>query len=265
MDLLFFPTVNQIIMNTSERVKILLYYFMIPVVLFTMVPATAAAQMFSIGTAGSVRITIPEHSLYFGIEPASASYYGSHTFGPADARYDFEGTLYRIRYETNSLQIYGATGSGLSDQNDITFRSLGIQLQGNLNLYTRPTVTWTIPLFASTDYYMMRNSQTANTSAEFSQNRLLFGLGQELVMRPAQTFRLRLKTAARYGVSASSFGASVGTAFAFDQQVRIYLDRLIGPVGINAGFDYSYNRFMTAEDEFKYNLDSITFLIGISF
>lgn len=252
-------------MNTAERVKLKLYYLMIPVLLIVLAPVTSTAQMFSIGTAGSERRTIPEHSLYFGIEPATVSFFGSHTFGPADVRYDFEGTLYRLRYETNSLQIYGATGSGLTDQNDVIFRSLGIKLQGNLNVYTRPSFAWTIPLYASTDYYMMRNTQSANTSAEFSQNRLLFGLGQELVMRPAQTFRIRIKSAARYGVSASSFGASVGTAFAFDQQLRVYLDRLAGPVGINAGFDYSYNRFMTAEDEFKYNLDSITFLIGISF
>ena len=252
-------------MHTTERVKLRLYRFIIPVLFITMVPAIAAGQMFSIGTAGSERFTIPENSLYFGIEPASAHFYGNHEFGPGDVRYDFEGTIYRIRYETNSLQVYGATGSGLSEQNNINFRSLGIQLQGNLTLYTRPKIAWTIPLYVSTDYYMMRNDRSANTSSEFSQNRLMFGLGQELVMRPVQSFRLRLKAAARYGVSASSFGASVGTAFAFDQQVRVYFDRLLGPVGINAGFDYSYNRFMTAEDQFKYNLDSITFLIGISF
>ncbi|MFU8859892.1 MAG: hypothetical protein ACNA8K_05680 [Cyclonatronaceae bacterium] len=252
-------------MNTTKRVKSLLHRFLLPLFFIAVVPLTSVAQMFSIGTAGSERFTIPENSLYFGIEPASATFYGNHEFGPGDVRYDFEGTLFRIRYETNSLQIYGATGSGLSDQNDINFRSLGIQLQGNLNLYTRPRIAWTIPLYVSTDYYMMRNNQSANTSAEFSQNRLMFGLGQELVLRPAQSIRLRFKTAARYGVSASSFGASVGTAFAFDQQARIYFDRLVGPVGFNAGFDYSYNRFMTAEDQFKYNLDSITILLGISF
>lgn len=252
-------------MDITERVNLRLYRFIIPVLISALVPAIAAGQMFSIGTAGSERFTIPENSLYFGIEPASASFYGNHEFGPDDVRYDFEGTIYRIRYETNSMQIYGASGSSLSDQNDISFRSLGIQLQGNLNLYARPKIAWTIPLYVSTDYYMMRNNRSANTAAEFSQNRLMFGLGQEFVVRPVQSFRLRFKTAARYGVSASSFGASVGTAFAFDQQVRVYFDRLAGPVGINAGFDYSYNRFMTAEDQFKYNLDSITFLIGISF
>jgi hypothetical protein len=238
---------------------------MIPLLLLHLLPATTSAQMFSVGSAGEQRNTIPENSFYFGIEPASVQFYGDAGASPDLIRYDFEGTLYRLRYETNSLQIFGAFGSSLSDNGDVSFRNVGIQLQGSINLYTRPSLAWTIPLFASTDYFMMRNSMSANTSAEFSQNRLLFGAGQELVVRPAQKFRFRSKTGVRYGVSASSFGSSVGTAFAFDQQFRVYFDRLAGPVGFTLGFDYSHNRFMTAEDQFKYTIDAFTVLAGISF
>lgn len=233
--------------------------------LILLMPELTTAQMFSLGSESQRRATIPEYSLYFGFEPAIVSYYGDIPAGPENSLYNFRGTLLRGRYETGSLQIYGAMGSGLSDDEDIMFRNIGIQLQGNLPVYMKPAIAWSIPLVASTDYVLMRTSDTANTTGEFSQNRLLFGLGQELIVRPAERFRVRLKSVARYGVSASSFGSSVGTAFVFDQQARVYFDRLFGPIGLSAGIDYSYNRFMTAEDAFKYNLDSFSFLIGITF
>jgi hypothetical protein len=230
-----------------------------------LIPGSGMAQMFSLGSEDQRRATIPEYSFYFGIEPANVSYYGDNSTLTDENNYNFSGTLYRGRYESRSMHIYGAIGSGLSDDEDVVFRNIGIQIQGNVSLYTRPAIAWTLPLVASTDYVMMRTGQTENTDAEFSQNRLLFGLGQELVLGRHITFQIRIKSAARYGVSASSFGASVGTAFIFDQRARVYFDRLFGPLGLTAGIDYSYNHFMTAEEEFKYNLDAITFLIGINF
>ncbi len=239
----------------------------IPALLIILIfTGTAAAQMFSVGSAPQAdRSPDPLNSLTLNYVFADFSYFDNVTPDVPEVLYDFNGPLYRVQYENPLLNVYGMIGSSLGEDNAVRVAGIGVQLSAYLPIYMRPRFRALLPAMLSTDYLLIRTSETAGTNQEFAQNTGYIGTGLQFDIRARENLRLQSKSLASIGYMVGTFGSDGGVSYKFEQQIRIFIDRLFGNAGLALGTDLRYIRYNSNNDNFMYDLQQISVVAGVTF
>lgn len=224
------------------------------------------AQMFSVRSSEIQRgPTIPGSNVLFSYDLTDFSFFGKDDPLNPVVRYDFNGPMYRVQYETPLFYIYAGFGGSLGAEDNIRATNIGIGLTGMYPLSRSQRFQATIPLALNTDYTLIRTGATANTSDEFAQNSGYIGAGINLHVLPTTGFRIRTSTLPQIGYTTGSLGSSGGVSWKISQQLRLYFDRLVGPAGLSLGYDFRLVRYKSSEEKFNYDMMTNGFLIGITF
>ncbi len=235
---------------------------------FLFVCISAHAQMFSVQSSTD-RSTpgTPINAIVGFTDFADFNYFGDLTEGDNvnNDRYNFSGNLFGVRYESPLIQLYAALGNNLGDDEDVRATLIGANLETLYPILRRERFTMAIPLMLSTDYALVRTSETANTAAEFSQSSVYLGTGLNMLVRAGNNARIASRSTIAIGYTTGSLGAGGGASYKLYQQFRIYADNLIQRFGLVAGFDLRYSRFDNTNERFKYDYSSISIVAGFTF
>ncbi|MDX1638889.1 MAG: hypothetical protein R3281_13030 [Balneolaceae bacterium] len=231
---------------------------------------TARAQMFSVEEDEPVRnrALTPNTGIYIGLEPAEFDFREESMDNqslPQPGIYEFDGPLLRIRFETIAFEGYLGVGGGLTGIDDIGYFDGGIKAVRGLRVVRQPTFQLLLPLQLKSSVTSVSNNQAVLTDTQFRQGTFEFGAGGELRLQLGKQFRIRVNAIPNYGFSFATGGIFGGQIFDLETKSRLYADRLFGDIGLSAGWDYSFKRFDVEEDQFDYNLRSVSFILGITF
>ena len=246
----------------NNPLRALLFLFLLNILIIHSVQA----QMFSVEEEEPVRDSplVPTTAVYVGWEPAEFTFEGSSASQGLAGIYAFDGPLLRLRLETLGFEAFMGVGGGLTGIDDIGYFDAGAKAGRGLPLFRSPGFVFIVPLQIKSTINTVSNNQ-AGTDTQFRQGTLEFGGGAKLSARFGKGVRFSLAAIPNYGFSFASGGIFGGQIFEVDGKTRFYLDRLFGDVGLAAGVDYSFKRFDIDENEFDYNFESFSFMLGINF
>lgn len=216
--------------------------------------------MFSVGSEPG-RVDIPSTAIYLGLEPADFEYTGP----PAnERRYEFNGSLLRLRLETSGLKFFLATGGSLTGIDDVSYFDAGIQARYGITLFRQKGLTVQIPLQIVSGITSVSNNQNLASSSQFRQGSLVVGPGAFVGARPSDRIRLQAGFIPHYGFSFATGGTFGGSLAKLDGKFRLFFDRLFGDTGLSLGYNYKFDRFDVDENEFDYDFQSHSILVGIT-
>ncbi|MCH8567295.1 MAG: hypothetical protein LAT67_03485 [Balneolales bacterium] len=235
--------------------------------IISFLPATAAAQMFSVSS--SVAQNRPfEMPAVAGpaLEFTDLSFFGPNSFeGDNLIRYNFNGPLYRAVIETPGFMFSISDGTSLGEDKDIRATRLGIAIKSPALIAAGNNYRLTIPFSLSTDYTLVRTSETANSNRELAQNSGYIGAGLGFLYRFTDSFYLNSISAPHFGFTVGSYGATGGISYKLNQDIRFALIDIWRGYGLVTGYSLQFIRFNNSDPNFKYDWLSHTFLIGVSF
>lgn len=240
--------------------KLLLLTFLF---LTTLLVSGAQAQMFSVGSAPG-RVDIPRTAIYLGLEPADFEYTGD----PGDInseRYEFNGSLLRLRLETSGLSFFLATGGSITGIDDVSYFDAGVEAKYGITLYRKEALIIQLPVQIISSLTSVSSDRNFQSSSQFQQGSLAVGAGAFAGVRPADNFRFQLGFIPHYGFSFATGGTFGGSLAKLDGRFRLFFDRLFGDVGLSLGYNYKFDSFDVDENEFDYDLTSHSILVGITF
>lgn len=231
-----------------------------------MLASTARAQMFSVEEEETVQRSprSPTTAVYVGWEPAEFTFEGNAESGMLAGVYAFDGPLLRFRLETLGVEAYMGVGGELTGIDDIGYFDAGIKAGQGLPLFRSPGFLIMVPLQIKSSINTVSNNQ-AGTDTQFRQGTLEFGGGAHFSARFGKGIRFAVEAIPNYGFSFASGGIFGGQIFEMEGKSRFYVDRLFGDIGLTAGVDYSFKRFDIDDNEFDYNFESFSIVLGINF
>jgi hypothetical protein len=253
---------SQNAIKNYKKTQLLLLAFL----LFFFVAGEVDAQMFSVGKAPG-RIDIPQTAVYLGVEPAEFDYTGGTLSNPIlQDRFSFNGTLIRLEARFQGLEAFMATGGSLTGIDDVSYFDAGIKVGYGFSIVRSETLTLQIPLQVMsgiTNVTSDRNS--AAGSPQFRQGALTIGAGGFVGLRPARSFRVQAEFIPSYGFSFATGGTFGGSLGKLEGKLRLFFDRLFGSTGLSVGYNYKSSRFDVDANEYDYDLQAHSLLLGITF
>lgn len=245
-------------MNNKFRC-LLLFGFLI---FFT---AEVKAQMFSVG-GDPGRLDIPRSAIYLGIEPADFNYTGGELNRPEnEGRFAFNGSLMRLRLETYGIQFFLASGGSLTGMDDATYFDAGIQAGYNITLHRQDNFIVQIPFQIVSSITSVTADDNVVDASQFRQGALAVGAGGFIGVRPSGRIRLQAGFIPHYGFSFATGGTFGGSLAKLDGKFRLFIDRILGDKGLSLGYNYKFNRYDVDQNEFDYDLESHSILVGLTF
>ncbi|MDX1639775.1 MAG: hypothetical protein R3281_17580 [Balneolaceae bacterium] len=227
--------------------------------------ADARAQMFSVGSEPG-RIDVPSTAIYLGLEPADFEYQGGVLGLPgSEGRFEFSGSLLRLRLETPALQFFLATGGSLTGIDDVSYFDAGVQAGYSFSIVRQKQLTVRIPFQLLSSLTSVNTDESIPNAPQFRQGALAAGLGGFIGVRPSERVRVQASFVPHYGFSFATGGTFGGSLAKLDGRLRLFLDRVFGDTGLSLGYNYKFNRFDVDENEFDYDLRSHSILVGITF
>lgn len=243
--------------------KIILFF--IPFILLVFFSVEVQAQMFSVGSEPG-RTDIPGTAVYLGLEPVDFNYTGGELQNPAnEERFEFDGSLLRLRLETRSLQFFLATGGSLTGIDDVSYFDVGVQAGYRFSILRNENLTILLPFQIVSSLTSVDTDQNIPNAIQFRQGALAAGAGGFIGLRASEQIRLHANFIPYYGFSFATGGTFGGSLAKLDGKFRLFFDRLFGDFGLSAGYNYKFNRFDVDENEFDYDLQSHSILLGITF
>jgi hypothetical protein len=239
--------------------------FFIPFFLLIIFSAEVQAQMFSVGGEPG-RSDIPGAAIYLGLEPADFNYTGGDLPNSTnEERFEFDGSLLRLRLETRSLQFFLATGGSVTGIDDISYFDVGVQAGYRFSILRNENLTILLPIQFVSSLTSVNSDQSVSSAIEFRQGALAAGAGGFIGVRASNNIRLQADFIPYYGFSFATGGTFGGSLAKLDGKFRLFFDRVFGDYGLSAGYNYKFNRFDVDENEFDYDLQSHSILLGITF
>ena len=224
-----------------------------------------SAQMFTVGNNGSRPQTPPSSAVYFGLQPYEFERQGE--LGEDDLDYTFNEAIYTMRVEIPGFEFFGNYGPNIvsPDDQNINYYNVGIQLTGGMNVFTRESYSFILPLEISTEFTNVAAEGETQTSREFRQSALMIGTGISFNWRPANNVRLTTRGLPMIGFSVSSHSGEGGVKYKFENRNRIYVDNIINRFGLVFGVDFRLSSLDTSEEQFQYDSYGNALMIGVSF
>ena len=237
------------------------------VLLFTLVIGSSGvyAQMFSVKSLPS-RYTPPLASVYLSVVPTNFHYKPSGGGVNSQAGvFNFNDPLYRFGLDLSGLELMGTAGWNLGAQNSLNYFAFDIGFNSRYPVFHSRPFTLSLPLALKIEYTRVDDKRTGNVTNDFTQNIGTVGSGLHAGFVLPHRVRISLEGTASYGFSTRSLGQSSGSAWVIENRDRIYFDRVMGQIGIVAGFDYRFTRFNSDGIQFDYGENNAAFILGITF
>jgi len=240
-----------------------LYLLTFLMVLF--LAAEVQAQMFSVGSTPG-RVDIPRTAIYLGIEPADFDFTGGSLPNAInEGKFSFSGSLIRLEARLQGLEVFLASGGALTGIDDVTYFDAGIRAGYGLPIVRSENLLVQVPFQVMSGITNVTSDRGSTGGAQFRQGALTVGAGAFIGVRPSSRFRMQAEFLPSYGFSFATGGTFGGSLAKLDGKFRLFFDRLFGNTGMSLGYNYKFNRFDIDENEFDYDLQAHTILVGITF
>lgn len=226
----------------------------------------AWSQMFSVEEpARSERTQIRTFS--FGLDWLEMDY-KSKNRGDEPVFYISE-PVYRMRLGIPGIEVYGAFGVNLGDKDaeadTLSYLNLGANLSGGLSLLSRRQYGLSLPLLLSTDYARVRSSESGLSEAdEFRQSTVSIGVGGRVFYR-WRNLVLSVDLVPQLGFTVEAIGSDSGQMTSLNGRATIQRDRLLGRFGYLIGYEYNWRQYRGGQEQFRYDIRSNGFRVGLSF
>lgn len=227
------------------------------------IPQISTAQMFSVDSPDRT-YQMPGSAIYLGVEPASFEYHGESQLSQ-DNRFEFNGTLIRLRFESRGINVFMGTGGSLTGIEDNSYFDAGIKANYGLPVVRGQNFGIQVPVQFISSLTTVTNKNIIGNETAFRQGALIGGAGLFIFGRPSDRFRIEASAIPSYGFSFATGGTFGGSLATVEGQLRLFLDRLFDDIGISVGYDYNFRRFDIDGDQFDYDFGSHGILVGITF
>ncbi|MTI87341.1 MAG: hypothetical protein FH748_05165 [Balneolaceae bacterium] len=232
------------------------------VALFTLaITPFANAQMFSVGNSDANNFNPFTPYLRAGISTVDFSYEGDPQQIALRNRLSMSGTGIYLGFESNGLNADITLVNKLTGQDNSSLLQMGLRFNNPLPLVRRKTFTLALPLQLGTEITSVRNE---NSNDEFSQTGLSAGVGGLVQIRAAEVLSFTSHVIPTYGFSSSSGGFFGGSVFGVNGKARLNFYNLLFSKNISFGFDYKFNSYDIDGETLDYDLEKLTFTIGVS-
>ncbi len=246
-----------------KRISLLLFPFFI-----TLLATPAEAQMFSVGNEDETTYSPSTSALMIGVEPFDFTFQGDEDIFNGDAiNYSFSEPVYTLRFEIPGFHFYGGLGRDIisEDEVNLNYLNAGLQLMGGMNIFTRQTFSISLPMEINADYTQVVSDEQVDRDREFRQSAIMIGLGGALEWRPTTRVRLSTRGIPSVGFSVSSHSGEGGVKYQFENRNRINLDHVFGRVGLMMGVDIKLTTLNSDEQQFRYDSNSYSLMLGVTF
>lgn len=231
-----------------------------------LIPARAAAQMFSVGEQRGPRFNDPNSNIYLGLEPITVTYKGGSDAANVTGLFEFEGPLLRIGYENRNLELDMGLGGTLTGNDNVSYFDIGGRFNFGFSLSRSQKFSLFLPVQIASRFVNMTNSEVVTTNYNrFRFGSLMAGAGLQFLARPAENIRVAGSVIPKYGFAFSSGGLFGGGLGSVKAKTRLYLDRLIGKYGLSIGYAYDLRSYNIEQNVYDYDLKGHVFSIGVTF
>lgn len=254
---------SRIIGKIQKRWQLILVSFLTPFLLADVVQA----QMFSVGSSAPGRIDVPQTAIYLGIEPADFDYTGGSLPDPLNQeRFSYSGTLIRLEARFQGLEVFMASGGSLTGIDEVSYFDAGIKVGYGFSIVREEKIIVQIPLQVMSGVTNVTSDEASvGGSPQFRQGALTIGAGGFVGVRPGRTFRVQAELIPSYGFSFATGGTFGGSLGKVEGKFRLFFDRLFGNTGLSVGYNYKSSSFDIDENEYDYDLQAHSLLVGITF
>lgn len=221
----------------------------------------AQAQMFSVGDNGPTRFNPYSPYIRAGFSSIDFTFEGNEENLLRNRRYDFAGEGLFLALESNGLNLDITMANKLTGQDDQSFFQMGLQFNNPFMLIRKKAFSFGIPLQIATQ---LTNVRQDNTNDEFAQTDLSAGLGALLQLRAGEVFGITTQAIPSYGFSSSSGGFFGGSVTGLNGKLRLNFYKLLFGRNISLGFDYKSNSYDIDGEELDYDLEKLSFTLGVS-
>jgi len=227
-----------------------------------------SAQMFSVKSQKKDTFT-DESSLIIsaGVSFLDFSYNGktSSDYRLETAQFNFNDPVYYLHGQFGLVHIHFDYGSSLGPQNQLRYSSLSLTFLGNLNLTRTRNFNIGIPIHLTTDSFTISSSDVNLTESRFEQTGFTFGTGIESSFQFQPWLRLHISQLAHYGFSARGIGGNYGSKTLLESKVVLHTLRVWSNSRLSIHGSYLYHVYDIDSFLFDYNLNALTFGLGLSF
>jgi hypothetical protein len=239
-------------------------HLILPLFIFSLIllPVTAQAQMFSVGTTEEVR-TDPlglHSSLSLGWEFADFSYFGDADLDQNDL--SFNESIIGFRLESPGLDIGLSFGGRLTGMDENSYLNVTGRLHNIVGLYRRSNAIVGIPIQITTD---LKRVQANRSDSEFQQSSFIIGSGIYSALRVSNSFDMTVKATPNYGFSFSQGNLFGGSLFRFDGRTQFIFRNVIGNSDFSFSYHFDYRRYDIDGDQNDYDFMSHSISIGYIF
>ena len=235
-------------------------------VLVLFIPGFALSQMFSVEEPER-RARVSTSALLTGLEYVDMRLRTDPDGSPPV--YSISDPVYKAILTLPGIELYGAYRSGLGDSDigadTLTYMNLGANVFGSMPVYQTRRVGLFVPLMLSTDFLGIRSTRSQPEAEQFRESSASIGFGFGGDVNVFNRVRLRLQTIPKIGFTVSSVGRDSGQITSLNSNIRLSSDRILGRLGLAAGYGYSWRRYSGSDPAFRYDITTHSILVGISF
>jgi len=228
-----------------------------------LMPATANAQMFSVGAARD-RVDKPDVAVHSGVEWMDFRYQGPIPRDAAYPDYAFQAPLLRLQAEAGDLAIHAVFGRDMRGI-QLSYTELGAELGSDYTVWRNRRVAVGFPLRLNTTYALVRSRESRTVAAEFNQSTVGVGTGFFAQARLGRSLRLRSEADAGFGFVANGINSDGGTMRSARWSSRVHVDGLFSRVGLGAGVDVRTRTYALDIRSLEYRATSVAITGAITF
>jgi hypothetical protein len=248
------------------KLKRKLNKLLLPLVIFFILPASAAAQMFSVEEPER-RSRVTTNSVTIGLDFVDMS------LRPDDPEispvYHINEPVYQVRLQMPGFDAYAGYrtrfGGKGEDSDTLSYLNLGLSLSGSMPLAAAERYSFLLPLRLSTDFTRVRSIHSQPEAEQFRQSALSIGIGAGFVYRFSPHFRLYLESIPQIGFTVTALGTDSGQMVSLNSRARLQYDQLAGRFGLALGYHHTFRRYSGGDERFHYDIQSHNFIIGVTF
>lgn len=244
---------------SGHRFRSNAYLLLLFVVLLCAV-APVQAQMFSVKPQRET-IELPGFVFAAGLERMDVSVQ-SGVIPTTD--FSFSADLLRLQLETGGLVLSYTAGRGLGATNT-DYTSFEVALASGFQIFRRDAFQLGLPFNIYSVNTTMTTRAAQITNSEFRQNAIGLRTGLQTQVRLSARARIVAQGTGGYAFSANGFNSNGGSVTQWDAGARLHLDGIYRSAGLTAGVMIHQRAYDVDIRTFNYDVNSISFLFGVTF
>lgn len=233
------------------------------ILLFLLIPVSAASQMFSVGGEMQGRADPFAPYLRLGLQPVDFEFTGDPSSIIGNNPLAFAGTAAHFSFESGGFNLGFSLANKLTGVDERNYFDLAIDFTNPFYLIRRPQLGIGVPVKLSSKLTAVRNNNDA-VSTEFSQTNLSAGAGAVAIAFIPNKFGFSAQFIPSLGFSSASGGLIGGNVFSLKGTARVNIYNLLFGKNLSLGYDYMYDSYNIDGEEHDYDFTGHSITIGIS-